>query len=69
MQVNKFFIDLEQEDDGRWIAEIAELSGAMVYGESQQQALAKVEALELRILADRLNHGEMLPELELLFAA
>lgn len=69
MNSNKFTIEVEQEDDGRWIAEIQELSGAMVYGNTEQQAVTKVEALALRILADRLEHGDVLPELNLLFAA
>ena len=53
-------IELEQEDDGRWIAEISALSGVMAYGATREEAHAKVEALALRTLADRLDHGEML---------
>lgn len=64
-----FKIEIEQESDGRWIAEIEELSGAMVYGFSKQDAIRKVETLALRILADRLEHGEMMEEVNLLFAA
>ncbi len=62
-------IEFEQETDGRWIAEIAALSGAMAYGTSQEEARSKVEALALRILADRLEHGENVPELGALFVA
>jgi predicted RNase H-like HicB family nuclease len=69
MMSQKYKIELEQENDGRWIAEVIELSGAMVYGDSRQQAITKVEALALRILADRLEHGEIFQELDLLFAA
>ncbi len=65
----KYKIELEQETDGRWIAEIEALSGAMVYGDSREQAIMNVEVLALRILADRLEHGETSEELELLFAA
>ncbi len=65
----KYQIELEQETDGRWIAEIETLSGAMVYGNSREQAIMNVEALALRILADRLEHGEIPKELGLLFAA
>ena len=54
----KYQIELEQETDGRWIAEIEALSGAMVYGDTREQAIMNVEALALRILADRLEHGE-----------
>lgn len=64
-----FKIDTEQETDNRWIAEIEELPGAMVYGETRVEAIAKVEALALRILADRLEHGETPEQLNLLFAA
>ena len=60
-------IEVEQETDGRWIAEAPEIPGAMVYGATQAEAVAKVEALVLRILADRLDHGEMTPELEKVF--
>ncbi len=51
-------LELEQEEDGRWIAEIPELSGAMVYGSTPDEARFKVQALALRILADRIEHGE-----------
>ncbi len=65
----KYKIELEQEIDGRWIAEIETLSGAMIYGDTREQAIMNVEVLALRILADRLEHGEVSEELELLFAA
>lgn len=51
-------IVLEQEEDGRWIAEIEALPGALAYGATSEEARAKVEALALRILADRREHGE-----------
>ncbi len=50
-------VELEREDDGRWIAEVPELPGVMVYGSSREEAVSKVEALALRVLADRLEHG------------
>ncbi|NEO25697.1 MAG: type II toxin-antitoxin system HicB family antitoxin [Kamptonema sp. SIO4C4] len=56
-------IELEQEDDGRWIAEIPEISGVLVYGQNQQDAIAAVQALALRVIADKLEHGEMTWEL------
>lgn len=65
----KYRIELEQETDGRWIAEIEALPGAMVYGDTRGQAIMNVEVLALRILADRLEHGEASQELTLLFAA
>ncbi len=61
-------IEFEQEVDGRWIAEIPSLPGVMVYGTSRLDAQTKVEALALRTLADRLDHGEAVPELTQLFA-
>ncbi|WP_035984401.1 type II toxin-antitoxin system HicB family antitoxin [Leptolyngbya sp. KIOST-1] len=54
-----FTIETEQEEDGRWIAEILEIPGALVYGVSQQQAVAQVKALALRVIADKLEHGEI----------
>jgi predicted RNase H-like HicB family nuclease len=65
----KYQIELELETDGRWIAEIATIPGAMVYGMSREQAIMNVEVLALRILADQLEHGEATHELDLLFAA
>ena len=62
-------IQVEQESNGRWIAEIPLLPGAMVYGDTREGAVAKVEALALRILADRLENGEEVPALGGLFAA
>ena len=62
-------IEFEQEEDGRWIAEIPALPGVMVYGATQSEARAKVEVLALRTLADRLEHGESVPELSELFVA
>jgi len=47
-------IEIEREEDGRWIAEIPELPGTMVYGATRNQAIAKAEALALRVMADRL---------------
>ena len=61
-------VEVEREEDGRWIAEIPELPGVMVYGDTRQQAIAKAEALALRVLADRLDHEEEIPELKEVFA-
>lgn len=54
----RFTLELEQEEDGRWIAEVPELSGALAYGTTTQEAIARVKALALRIVADQLEHGE-----------
>jgi predicted RNase H-like HicB family nuclease len=56
-------VDVEQETDGRWIAEITELPGVLAYGRTAQDARAKAQALALRVLADRLEHGEAGPDL------
>ena len=61
-------IDLEKEEDGRWIAEVPDLPGVLAYGKTREDAIAKVEALALRVIADRIDHGEAIPELEELFA-
>lgn len=53
----RFDIQYEQEDDGRWLAEVTELPGVLVYGRTLDEALAKAQALALRVLADRLEHG------------
>lgn len=55
-------IEVEREEDGRWIAEIPDLPGVMIYGQSRAEAISKVKALALRVLADRLEHGETVPE-------
>jgi len=56
-------IELEREEGGRWLTEIPELPGVMAYGRTEEEALAKVKALALRVMADRLEHGEAIPEL------
>ena len=61
-------IDIEKEEDGRWIAEVSDLPGVLCYGKTRQDAIAKVEALALRVIADRIDHGETIPELNELFA-
>lgn len=62
MSQTKFQIELEQEEDGRWIAEVSDLSGVLAYGSTREEALAAVQALALRVLADRLEHGEAVSE-------
>lgn len=53
-----FRVEMEQEDDGRWIAEVVGLPGVLAYGSTAEEAQAKVQALALRVVADRLEHGE-----------
>ncbi len=57
-----YSIESEREDDGRWLAEVSGLPGALAYGATQEQACAKAEALALRILAERLELFEAKPE-------
>ena len=57
MQVS-YRIEMEREADGRFLAEVRELPGVMAYGETAEDALARVQALALRVLADRLEHSE-----------
>jgi predicted RNase H-like HicB family nuclease len=61
-------IEVEREDDGRWIAEVPDLPGVMVYAATREEAITKVQSLALRVIADRLDHGEAIPELDELFA-
>ena len=51
-----FTIETEREDDGRWITEVMEIPGALVYGATTEEAIAKVQALALRVLAERLEN-------------
>ena len=51
-------IEIQRESDGRWSAEIPDLPGVMSYGQTREEAVAKAKALALRVLADRLDHGE-----------
>ena len=60
-------VETEKEEDGRWIAEVPALRGAMAYGASKKEAIAKVEALVLRVIADKLEHGEEAPEVSHVF--
>ena len=57
-----FNIETDQESDGRWIAEVMEIPGVMVYGSTTDEAVAQAQALALRVLAERLEHGEASPE-------
>jgi predicted RNase H-like HicB family nuclease len=56
-------VEIEPEDDGRWMADVLDLPGVMAYGPSAQEAIAKAKALALRVVADRLEHGEAGSEL------
>ncbi len=60
-------VEVEREEDGRWIAEVPALPGSMAYGTTKEEAIAKVEALVLRVLADKIEHGEAAPEVSHVF--
>lgn len=65
-----FKVEIEQEDDGRWLAEVVDLPGVLAYGDTRQAALSRVQALTLRVLAERLEHGEVdSPLLSISFSA
>ena len=57
----KLTLETEQEDDGRWIAEVPELAGVLAYGATRDEAMARAEVLALRVLAEQLEHGEARP--------
>ncbi len=60
-------IEVEKEIDGRWIAEVTDLKGVIAYGNTKKEAISKSEALALRVIADRIDHGESIPELDQMF--
>jgi predicted RNase H-like HicB family nuclease len=60
--VMTYSIEIDREADGRWIAEVFDLPGVMAYGATQAEATARAQALALRVVADRLEHGELSPE-------
>jgi predicted RNase H-like HicB family nuclease len=64
-QLIRFTIEYEQEEDGRWLAEVLELPGVLAYGRTPEDAMAKAQALGLRVLADRIEHGEEAPALRI----
>jgi predicted RNase H-like HicB family nuclease len=63
-----YAIEVEQESDGRWIAEVPELPGVMSYGHSREEAVRRAQALTLRVLAERLENGEPPPHVENVFS-
>ena len=61
-------VEIERETDGRWIAEVPELPGVLAYGPTRREAIERAQSLSLRVLADRIEHGEPVPGLSDLFA-
>jgi predicted RNase H-like HicB family nuclease len=66
--MSDFNVEIEREEDGRWIGEVTELPGVLTYGVTRDEAVAKTKALAFRVLADRLEHGEDIPEIHGVFA-
>lgn len=64
----EFTVEYEQEEDGRWLAEVKELPGVMTYGRNSDEAVAHAQALALRVVADRLDNGESVPALMFSFS-
>ena len=63
-----YAIEVEQEEDGRWIAEVPDLPGVLTYGQSREEAVRKAQALALHVLAERLENGEPLPQVQNVFS-
>ncbi len=63
-----FSVETEQEEDGRWIAEVVDLPGVLAYGDSREEAVTRAQSLSLHVLADRLEHGETLPQVDAVFS-
>jgi predicted RNase H-like HicB family nuclease len=61
-------VEIEREDDGRWIAEVPQLPGVLAYGQSREEAIARAQALALRVITERLEHGEAAPGIETVFS-
>lgn len=61
-------IEIEREEDGRWVAEVPEIPGALAYGDTREEAIARVKALSLRVLAERMENGEAVPEMNDVFS-
>jgi len=66
--MSDFTVDVERESDGRWIGEVPELPGVLAYGASKEEAVARAKALAFRVLADRLEHGEDIPQVHGVFS-
>lgn len=61
-------IELEQEVDERWTAEVPDLPGVLAYGQSRDEAIRRAQVLSLRVLADRLEHNEPIPQVQAVFS-
>ena len=61
-------VETDRETDGRWLAEVPQIPGVLAYGATRAKAISRAKALALRVLADRLENGEMPPELSEVFS-
>jgi predicted RNase H-like HicB family nuclease len=61
-------IEIEREEDGRWVAEVPDIPGALAYGNTREEAIARVKALSLRVLSERMENGEAVPEMNDVFS-
>jgi predicted RNase H-like HicB family nuclease len=66
--MSDFTVEIEREEDGRWIGEVTDLPGVLAYGATRDEAVARAKALAFRVLADRLDHGEEIPQIHGVFA-
>lgn len=66
--MSEFTVEIDREEDGRWIGEVIDLPGVLAYGSTRDEAMAKTKALAFRVLADRIEHGEEIPEIKGVFA-
>ena len=57
-----YTIEAEAEDDGRWLAEVPQLPGVLAYGTTRDEAMSRAQVLALRVIAERLEHGEASPQ-------
>jgi predicted RNase H-like HicB family nuclease len=64
----RFVVQVEGEEDGRFIAEVVDLPGCLAYGATRDEAIRNAEALALRVIAERIEHGEAAPDVSSLFA-
>jgi len=58
--MSDFTVEIERDDDGRWIGEVVDMPGVLAYGSTRDEAVAKAKAVAFRVLADRVEHGESL---------
>ncbi len=63
-----YSVEVERESDGRWIAEVVDLPGVLAYGQSREEAVRRAQALSLHVLAERLENGEPLPDVQAVFS-